>query len=251
MPQYFFMPEAELPPDVGFSHFDSGHLTALAALTALSALVVLLGCHMSAQHRRRLLQAMAVAMVVMEVLKDIILGWIGAFSVGYLPLHLCSIAMFVCLYWAWHPDSDGAGQLLWGLCFAGGMAALLFPDWTQMPLLHFQSLHSFLYHAMLVQFALIAVLSGQAQPRLQSVWKAGIFLLAVAVPVYLFDKLMDTNYMFLLRPIQGTPLELCAKIPGRWGYLVGYGLLAGAVLVVLDLPFSLWRRWNAHRGGAM
>lgn len=245
MLRYAFLPEREIPRGMGFSHFDSGHLAMLGILTALSALVILLGCRLSPEKRRRMLKCMTAAMVGMEVLKDILLGAIGAFSVGYLPLHLCSMAMFICLYWAWHPESDTAGQLLWSLCFSGGAAALLFPDWTRLPLWHFQSLHSFLYHAMLVQVSLIAVLTGQARPRVGRLWRVGLFLLAAAVPVYCLNAALGTNYMFLNHPVVGTPLALCAELPGRWGYLAGYALLTGAVLVALNLPFTLSaRRWS-------
>ena len=246
MLRYFFTPEREIPQGMGFSHFDSGHLAALGILTALSAMVIFLGCRMEVRRRQKLLKIMAVSMVVMEVCKDIILGIIGAFSVGYLPLHLCSMAMFICLYAAWHPDSDDAGQLLWSICFTGGIAALLFPDWTRLPLIHFQSLHSFLYHAMLVQFSLIAVCTGQARPRVGRLWKVGVFLLIAAIPVYWINRALNTNYMFLNRPLAGTPLELCARLPGRWGYLIGYALSAGALFVVMDLPFSIWA-WRKRR----
>ena len=225
---------------MGFSRFSPGHLSMLALLTVLSALVVGLGCRLSPARRQRLLRTMAGAMVVMEFCKDLILGLIGAFSLGYLPLHLCSLAMFICLYAAWHPNSDAAGQLLWSLCFSGGLAALLFPDWTRMPIMHFQSLHSFLYHAMLVQFSLISVISGQAKPRLGRVWKVWVFLLWVALPVYGFNALFHTNYMFLNHPIAGTPLAWCAQLPG--GYLLNYGLLVAAILALLNLPFSLCHR---------
>ena len=240
--QYVFTPESQLPAEVGFLHFGRGHLTVLLVLAIISGAVIWLGCRLQEQQRMKLEKVMAVAMVVLELVKDLILALIGAFSVGYLPLHLCSMAMFICLYWAWHPHSDGAGQLLWSLCFAGGLSALLFPDWTDMPLWHFQSVHSFVYHAMLVQFSLLAVVSGQARPSLRSAWKAGVFLVAAAVPVYAFDRAFGTNYMFLLRPVPGTPLELCALLPGQAGYLLGYGLLVIVVLVVLNLPVSLLRR---------
>lgn len=240
MLRYFFTPEREIPQGMGFSLYDAGHLTTLVLLGLLSVVVIFLGCRMTPEGRLRLLKGMAVAMVVMEICTDLILGIIGAFSVGYLPLHLCSMAMFICLYAAWHPQSDTAGQLLWSLCFSGGIAALLFPDWTRLPLWHFQSIHSFLYHAMLVQFSLIAVITGQAKPRVGKVWKVGVFLVAVAVPVYWLNGQLHTNYMFLSHPVAGSPLELCAKLPGRWGYLAGYALLAAVVLVVLNLPFTLW-----------
>lgn len=228
---------------MGFPRFGSAHLAMLALLTALSGLVVFLGCRLSPVRRQRLLRWMAGAMVAMEVGKDLLLGLLGAFSLGYLPLHLCSLAMFICLYAAWHPDSDTAGQLLWSLCFSGGLAALLFPDWTRMPVLHFQSLHSFFYHAMLVQFSLLSLLSGQTRPRLGKVWKVWVFLLCASLPVYGLNRLFHTNYMFLNHPIAGTPLELCAQLPG--GYLLNYGLLVAVLLVLLNLPFSL-SRW-LHR----
>lgn len=240
--QYVFTPESQLPAEVGFSHFDWGHLTVLIVLALVSAAVVFWGCRQPEERRLKLEKAMALTMLVLELLKDFILAQIGAFNLGYLPLHLCSMAMFICLYWAWHPWSEGAGQLLWSLCFTGGMAALLFPDWTDMPLWHFQSIHSFLYHALLVQFSLLAVVSGQARPSLRNAWKAGAFLAAAAVPVYAFDRAFGMNYMFLLRPVPGTPLELCARLPGQGGYLVGYALLVAVVLVLLNLPFSLLRR---------
>lgn len=60
--------------------------------------------------------------------------------------------------------------------------------------------------------------------------------------MYAFDRAFGTNYMFLLHPVPGTPLELCARLPGTWGYLLGYALLAAAVLVLLNLPFCLLRR---------
>ena len=243
---YCFTPEYALPAGVGFPLFGRAHLGMLGALAVISALAVFLGCRMDTERRRRLLKWMAGTMIGLEVWKDVTLGSIGAFSIGYLPLHLCSMAMFLCLFFAWHPDSDGAGQLVWGLCFSGGLAALLFPDWTDMPLWHFQSLHSFLYHAMLVQFSLIAVLSGMARPRVRRVWKSMAFLVLAAAVVYPVNLALGTNYMFLNRPLPDTPLALCARLPGQWGYLLGYGLLAAVVLIVLDLPLDLYA-WRKHR----
>ncbi len=244
--RYFFTPEQEIPSDVGFSLYGPEHIPALVILAILSAVIVTLGCRMTKRSRGLLLKVLAALMVAMEVIKDLVLGNMGSFSVGYLPLHLCSLDMFICLYAAWHPDSDGAGQLVWALCLSGGMAALLFPDWTRFPVIHFQSIHSFVYHAMLVQFSLISVITGQIRPRVERLWKVLLFLVIAAVPIYGINVVLHTNYMFLLEPVSGTPLELCARLPGQWGYLLGYLILAAAILVVLTLPFSLWARYHKH-----
>lgn len=236
--RYFFTPEQALPAGVGFQPLGWAHLLMLAGLTVLTAALVALGCRMEQRNRLRMLRGISVFMVVMELLKDLILAVQGAFDLGYLPLHLCSIDMFICLYWAYHPEREGGGQCLYSLGLSGGVAALLFPDWWNMPLWHFQSLHSFVYHALLVAVPLIAVISGMVRPRLREVWRPMLFLAAVAVPVCGLNRLLGTNYMFLQAPVPGTPLDWCAKCPG--GYLLGYGLLAAAVLCLLDLPFSLW-----------
>ena len=244
--QYVFTPESQLPADVGFSLFGPSHLLVLFLIGLLSAVVILPGCRMRPENRQRLLKVMSASMIALEVLKDLTLGAMGVFSLGYLPLHLCSMAMFLCLFFAWHPDSPAAGELVWGVCFSGGLAALLFPDWTNMPLYHFQSIHSFLYHALLIQFSLIAVISGMARPRLRHLWRTMVFLVLAAAVVYPLNLLLRTNYMFLNHPLSGTPLALCARLPGRAGYLLGYALLAGLVLALLDLPFALISGLKRH-----
>ena len=167
---------------------------------------------------------------------------IGAFSVGYLPLHLCSLAMFVCLYYGAHPWSKNCGQILYSVCFPGAMCALLFPDWTMFPILHFQSIHSFVYHTLLVQVSLAPVVTGRIRPGLRQVWKSMAFLVAVAIPVGVLNRLLHTNYMFLGHPSAGSPLELLGNIPGRYGYLAGYFLLVLAVEIAMNLPWSIFTR---------
>ncbi len=244
-----FTPEGQLPEGVGFAPFGPVHLWMLGLLAGISAPVVILGCRMGRENRIRLLKVLSGTMLVMEIIKTVTLGAIGAFSVGYLPLHLCSLALYLCLFFAWHPDSVTGGQLVWCVCLPAGLSALLFPDWTHMPIWHFQSLHSFLYHAMMVEIALIAVISGMARPRVGRTWRVMVFLTAAAAVIYPVDLALRTNYMFLLRPLAGTPLELCARLPGQAGYLLGFTLLAAAVTAALALPFTLWDAVLRRRTG--
>jgi hypothetical integral membrane protein (TIGR02206 family) len=238
----FFTPEYDIPADQGFTLYGPEHLVTLMVLLFLSLLVLWWFKRQSKALQNQVLRAMSVAMIIMELLKDFILGVIGAFSIGYLPLHLCSIAMFLCLYYAFHPESDRCGQLLYSVCLPGALCALLFPDWTRFPLWHFQSLHSFLYHAMLVQFSLFPLVSGRIRPGLRQVPRSFGFLVLVAVPVGFLNHLLGTNYMFLSRPSKGSPLEFLSVLPGTFGYLLGYGLLVLGVLFLMELPFSLYHR---------
>ena len=239
----FFTPEGEIPAGAGFTLFGCQHLLMLTVLGIFTVLSLMWMRSLSERKLNRLLRLLGGIMLGLEVLKDFILAVIGAFSVGYLPLHLCSIAMFVCLYYGAHPNSECCGQILYSVCFPGAMCALLFPDWTMLPILHFQSLHSFLYHTLLVQVSLAPVVTGRIRPGIGQVWKSMAFLVLTALPVGLLNHLLHTNYMFLGHPSAGSPLELLGRIPGRFGYIAGYFLLVLLVELGMNLPWSIltWR----------
>ncbi len=234
-----FTPEGQIPAGAGFSMFGWQHLLMLSVLESFTVLSLLWMRRLHAGELNRLLRILGGVMLGLEVLKDFILAEIGAFSVGYLPLHLCSLAMFVCMYYGAHPESNTCGQILYSVCFPGAMCALLFPDWTMFPILHFQSIHSFVYHTLLVQVSLAPVVTGRVRPGLKHVWKSMAFLVAVALPVGLMNRLLHTNYMFLGHPSAGSPLELLGNIPGKYGYLAGYFLLVLLVEVGMNLPWSI------------
>lgn len=248
MLKLLFTPEDLLPADAGFSLLGPQHLGMLAVMGLWSAVVLLWFRRLREAQLICGLRAMASAMLALEVLKDFALAEIGAFSIGYLPLHLCSIAMFVCLYYGGHPQSDTCGQILYSVCFPGALCALLFPDWTNFPILHFQSLHSFVYHTLLVQFSLAPVAAGRVRPGLRHVWKSMMFLVLTALPVGAADRLLHTNYMFLEKPSPGSPLELLTVLPGHGGYLAGCFFLALGVILLWNLCYAVFvRLWKKIR----
>lgn len=244
---YFFTPQSELPAGAGFPLWSRGHISALVLVASLTLLLVLTLRHASARARNHCLRILSCGMLVLELGKDLILGLLGAFSVGYLPLHLCSLSMFLCLYYAFHSKSKRAGQLLYSVVLPGALCALLFPNWNVFPLLHFQSIHSFLYHGLLLFFGLFPVVSGTSQPEPAAIIPSMCFLSALALPVGLLNRCLHTNYMFLRGPSKGSPLELLTVFPGKYGYWIGLFLLALSVVTLMNLPFWLVAHWKAKR----
>ena len=163
----YFTPEGQIPAGEGFTLMGWQHLLMLAISGTFTMLSLRWMRRLHTGELNRLLRILGGVMLGLEVLKDFILAVIGAFSVGYLPLHLCSLAMFVCLYYGAHPWSKNCGQILYSVCFPGAMCALLFPDWTMFPILHFQSIHSFVYHTLLMQVSLAPVVTGRIRPGLR------------------------------------------------------------------------------------
>lgn len=247
----YFTPEAKLPAGAGFPLFGAGHISALICAAAFTILALMLFRHLPEAGQNRMMKISASLMLVMELTKDFILALLGAFSVGYLPLHLCSLAMFVCLYFAFHPASRSCGQILYSVCLPGAVCALVFPNWTGFPLLHFQSLHSFVYHFLLAAFSLMPVVSGRCRPGLGGVLPSMVFLAAACVVIAPINHCLGTNYLFLSRPSVGSPLELLTHLPGKYGYLLGYGILVLLVLLLMNLPFTLIARRRKRRHGNM
>lgn len=238
----FFTPEKELPPGTGFPLWGRGHIAALGCCLGCLALLLLLLGHSRPRTQNRWMKILSVSMVVLELGKDLILALNQSFSVGYLPLHLCSISMFLCLYYAFHPDSRSVGQMIYSIALPGALSALLFPNWAVFPLFHFQAIHSFVYHTLLLAFSLFPVVLKGCRPGLGAILPTMVFLVGVAVPVGCFNHLLHTNYMFLRAPSKASPLELLTAVPGQYGYLVAYFLLVLGVVTLVNLPFALWDR---------
>ena len=70
-------------------------------------------------------------MLGMEAFKDLFLVIVGRFGIGYLPLHICSIGIFVfllreCLPWKW--AKDAFGEISYIIIMPASVAALMFAD---------------------------------------------------------------------------------------------------------------------------
>jgi hypothetical integral membrane protein (TIGR02206 family) len=245
--EYFFTYELELPDSVpGFTLYGPWHIFWLALTASLCLGLAPLYRRASPKRQRAVGLGMTIAMVVIEVCNDIILLYLGRFSWEYLPLHLCGLAIFVCLAHAIHP-SDWAGQTLYCLGLPGALAAMLFPDWTRCPPLQFENLHSFSLHTLLILYPVLQLAAGRIRPRLAHCWKPAVFLICTAVPLYFLNHIWGTNFMFLNWPSPGSPLVLMAQVLGNPGYLAGYALLVIAIVLLLYLPPTAYQRYRRKK----
>ena len=225
-------PEAE-----GFGLFSAVHGIYLAA-AALSALLLCLFYRRSgAEKRRRLRLVLASSALALELLRAVLLMISGNYTIGRLPLHLCAIAVYLSFF---HALRGGrlTGQFLYAFCMPGALAALLFPDWSYYPGLHFMTVCSFALHILVFCTILMQVAGRDIRPDIKSLPQCLGIMLAIGIPVYVFDILTNTNYLFLNWPSPGSPLELFAFL-GRPGYLLGYIPLIAGVWIILYLPFVL------------
>lgn len=245
----FFTPQEQFAPGSGFALYGAFHLGWLAAIGAAVLLCCLWYRRQDAPRQQRFLRGLALLLIAEDTLKMVIIAVIGGPLRYNLPLHLCGLSMFVYLMVAFRP-SDFWRELVYCLCMPGAVAALLFCDWTECPPLHFSGIHSFLHHGYLVTFAMVLLTSGQLRPNWRMLPRCFGALCLTAVPLYLLNRAIDANYLFLNVPSPGSPLELLARLLGNPGYIAGAAGLVVAVWAVLYTPWVLAQRRQLSRRAA-
>ena len=237
--QYFLDTVETIPDGVGFSYFDATHLIWLGVFVVAVFLNCLLYKRLDEKGRGRWQKIIAWLIVADEIFKDVMLIIGGRFEVSYLPLHLCSINIFLILLHAYRP-SKILSNFMYTVCIPGAIAALLFATWTELPVLNFMHLHSFTVHILLAMYPLVLAICGVLKPSWKQIPKCLGLLLAMVIPIYGINILLDTNFMFLISADPGNPLYWFGEHGGS--HLLGFPVLITAILIVMYLPLELGRK---------
>ena len=232
----FFDYAANTSPELGFGRFSPAHLILLSALILLLFGAYVL-CRKMPGPGRRLHRASAWLLLFTQLGRAAILIALGIYDRGWLPLHLCTLSVYLCFIHMLRPKPS-LGQFIYAFSLPGAAFAMAFPDWADYPLWHFVSLSCFLLHFFLLLYPITALALGEIRINIRRFPGSLALMLSFALPIWTLNKLLGTNYMFLNWAPPGTPLELFAPL-GPNGYLVGFIPLATAVWLLLYLG-QLW-----------
>lgn len=229
----FFVTNEHMREGLGFQAYGMTHILWLLAGLLLWVGGCLFYRRLSAEKRKKALKTLGIVIFLEEVLKDLVLLFLGELGWGHLPFHLCGINILLIGFDVIKPVKT-VRSFLYYFAIPGAMLALLFPNWTKMPVWNFFHIHSFTIHLLLVLYPLLLVTTGEAPTDLKSALKGVALLVAMAVPVYFLNLLWDTNFMFLMEPDSGNPLELFEKLLGS--HLWGFPILLPIVILVMYIP---------------
>ncbi len=237
--QYFMDTTETVPAGVGFAHYDLLHLLWLALFLLVTIVSVVTYRKMSLKARQTWKISIAALLIADEIFKVAMLLVGGRYLPGYLPLHLCSINIFLIAIHAWKP-SKLLGGYLYTVGIPGAVAALLFPSWSSLPFANFMHLHSFTVHILLALYPITLAAAGELKPEVKKIPQYLLLLVAMAVPIYFINLLLDTNFMFLMSADPGNPLYLFQQL---WGnHLYGFPVLIIGVLAVMYIPLVIFRK---------
>lgn len=235
---YFFTYETHIPDGVGFALLGPWHLLWLSVIFAICVGYVWIYKKGDERKKRRMDGLTACSLVVWIIVRAIYIAVIHEAFLYELPFHLCSMAGILCAVhcltkWKW------LGQVLYTICLPGTVLALLFPNWNFYPVIHFITLEGFLFHMGIVLYVAGKLASHEIRPDFAKLWQVVLFLTAVVIPIYWFDKRYDVNYMFVNWPSAGSPLVWLADRMGNPGYLIGYAALVFLCMLLMDVGYLI------------
>lgn len=236
---YFLDTTGTIPSGLGFAQFGALHLVWLGMFLVITVASIISYKKFSVKGKQIWKITVASLLAADEIFKVVMLLIGGRYTPDYLPLHLCSINIFVIAYHAFRPSKLVSGYL-YTVGIPGAMAALLFPSWTSLPLMNFMHLHSFTVHILLALYPITLAACGELNPQVKKIPGYLLLLVGMAVPIYFVNLWLNTNFMFLMSADPGNPLYLFEQM---WGnHLLGFPVLIVAVLLVMYIPLVIWRK---------
>jgi len=223
---------------LGFSLYGTFHIGWLL-VTIFTVILVSKYFKAADDKNRKIIQkSLAWFLILFEAIKNIYLISHNEFAVNYLPLELCSLAMFAILIHA-YTNNIIVGEMLYSIFLPGGVAALLFCNWTDRSIYEFMCSFSFIYHLVLVAYCVMVVYAGVVKPNINRIGYSCLFLLIAGIVIYPLNQVLGTNFMFLSIPSPGSPLVLLEQIFGNPGYIFGLALIIAVLWFIMYLP---WRK---------
>ena len=192
----------------GFSAFSLPHLLWLLFCLAVVALFVVIYRRSGDQRRDNLRKGIALFLILFEFFKLCVITLTGAPIASYLPLHICSFALFSILIDALWPQNRFFKQLMAFMFLPAAAIALLFPTVTGYPPLSFYPIHQFLVHSAIAAYIIAEYASGGIGPRYAGLWLSLLVTALLAALIYPINNAFGTNYLFLARHSNNPALKL-------------------------------------------
>lgn len=224
---------------VGFTLFGKIHLVWLLAFVVTAVTLSAIYRRLSLKPRNIMRITVACLIIANEIFKVVCLLIGGRYNPSYLPLHLCSVNIFLILFHIFK-RSKLIENFLYVFCIPASIIALLTPSWVSLPLANFMHIHSFTVHILLGVYPIMLIVGKDIRPTVKYAPKCILLLLALSAVALVVNLLFDTNFMFLMRTDDISFLVLFENLLGnhRWAFPI----LLPLVLVVMYLPVYILNR---------
>jgi len=224
-----------------FVLFGPIHVFTLALIAAVAIVLPLLVRRLGPDAARSVALLLAALLLVQEV-ADVSLQLVRRGpSVQLLPLHLCSLAVFVTA-WMLVSRNPRVFEIAYFWALAGTTQALATPD-LRMGFPDPAYVLFFTGHGLVIVGVLYGILALGLRPTGLSVLRVALITLALAVLVFGVNLALGTNFMYLMaKPAGASLLDWFGPWPWYWLGLAGVASVSFGLLYMPFLVFDLLAR---------
>lgn len=228
-------------PGPPFQLLGPSHLTALGIVILINIVICFFWRNPTEAGRRRFRYALSAVLLVNESFYHLWALTTGQWSIQvHLPFHLCSILVYVTPIMLITRNYK-VYEFCYFLGIGAAMQALLTPDVGTYDFPHIRFFVAIISHASMVTAAIYMTVVERFRPTWQSMLRTLLAVNLYAIPVFILNLLIGSNYLFINRPPDTASL---IDVLGPWPwYLLPLEAIAIGVFLILYLPFAIkdWR----------
>ena len=241
---YFWTHQDFIPEGLGFGQFSLIHIFLLFLSIVFIVLIIVKYKNSDAQSRISIRKKIAISLAVCEIVKMITMILTKARVTNNLPLEICSFAEYIIILDALIKERKVYSSMLLYLFLPAAIMALIFPTTSILPLFNFYTIHQYIFHALIIAYALMRFISKETQLDYKNVWKSILIISIIAMFVYIIDYVFNRNFMFLMDTYDNFMLNIIWNIAGG-GIMYDLGLVVFSIIVIhmFYLLFKLFYRF--------
>lgn len=223
-----------------FILFSLSHFFALGVVLFINVALLGFGRNIPSRWRAPLRYALAVLLLLNESIWHVWNLAIDQWTVQtMLPLHLCSILVFVSAIMLFN-NNYSLFELVYFWGIAGAIQALLTPDIGIYGFPHYRFFQVFISHGAIVTAGVYMAAAEGFRPSFKSLTRVFVIGNAYALMVGLVNAFVGSNYLFVAhKPETASLLDVLPAWP--W-YILFMELIAAFFFLLLYLPFARQNR---------
>ena len=227
----FFAMIDTLPEGYGYGQFSKVHKLLMASIFVFSIIFSFLYKASSYEIRPYFRIIISASLIIIEIAKLLVIHFTSDELFNYLPLEICSFALYAIVIDTIIVKSGFITELILIAFAPAALIALIYPTTIGLPLFNFFTIHQFLFHGLIVAYALARYISGEIVFGYFGVILGIITLLIIVAFVYMVDSKLDKNYMFLIKAEGSSMLKKIYEASGG-GFKYRLYLIIASIVVI-------------------
>lgn len=217
--------------DKGYGQFSGTHFLLLGICIILVAAYCIVYFRCGAEARNAMRTAVAIMLLVSEVIKMGVIYFTHQGFSEYLPCEICSFAAYSIAADSFIPGNDFLLELMVVMFLPAAIMALIFPTTTRLQVLNFFTFHQYLFHSLIIAYILGRFFARETSMTYPGLWKSIFAILCLVGVMYAADRIFNRNFMFLVHNENNVMLKKISDTCGS-GFRYTLGLICFAIVAV-------------------